>query len=476
MIVLPPRLPAALAALTVIGSVSLAVPATAAGANPLGSEMFGISTGGSIQNEDTQTMERDLDEIARTGSRWIRIDINWAQIQAQGPTSYSWDAIDRVVRAATERGMKVLGIILYTPSWARPPGTGGSHPPDPERYAEFAGVAAEHYAAMGVHDYEVWNEPNIPRFWEPGPDPAAYTQLLRAAYPAIKTADPQATVLTGGTAPAFDSAAVSPVDFLQAIYANGGGDSFDAVSHHPYCWPALPGGQACTAWLQMHATDPSLRSVMAVNGDGEKKIWATEFGAPTGGPNGVSEDAQASMILRSYSLWRTYEWAGPLFTYQGRDHGSNPTDGENFFGLLRYDYSEKPAFAAYRAAVDGASDLGDATQATGETAVTVQVRGSSEKGTAMVRGRVSTTSEALGTAGTGGRVALGLQRKAHGRWRGTPRKRVTDLEAGGHFHLRLSTFRLRRRPPGTYRVHASFVGPASTSRTTDCSNSFKLRR
>lgn len=41
---------------------------------------------------------------------------------------------------------------------------------------------------MGVHAYEVWNEPNIVNFWAPGPDPARYTQLLKLAYPAITAA------------------------------------------------------------------------------------------------------------------------------------------------------------------------------------------------------------------------------------------------------------------------------------------------
>jgi polysaccharide biosynthesis protein PslG len=337
------------AAAATLTSVSLAVPAAAPAANSLGQGMFGISTGGVIQSQDPETMQRDLDEFARAGSRWVRIDINWDQIQAQGPASYDWGPIDRVVEAATARGLNVLGLIVYTPPWARPPGTGGSYPPDPEQYADFAARAAEHYSAMGVHAFEVWNEPNIERFWAP-PDPAAYTRLLRAAYPAIKAADPQATVLSAGTAPAVsDGTNYSPADFLQGIYANGGGGYFDAVAHHPYCWPALPGEeQPWSAWHQMYGSSPSLRSVMSANGDAEKKVWATEFGAPTGGPNSVSEDRQAQMIRRAYSLWSTYDWGGPLFTYTGRDHGTDASTNENFFGLLRHDFTEKPSFAAYQ--------------------------------------------------------------------------------------------------------------------------------
>jgi hypothetical protein len=334
--------------IALLAVLALWLPQTASAANSFGSAMFGISTGGTIQNQNSKTVDRDLTSVRNVGSKWVRIDINWDQIQAQGPTSYNWGPIDRVVQAATSRGINVLGIIVYTPSWARPPGTNGHHPPDPNQYATFAAAAVRHYAAMGVHTYEVWNEANAPRFWQPRPDPAAYTQLLKAAYPAIKGADPQATVLTAGSAPAWDSSIYSPIDFLAGIYANGGGDSFDAVAHHPYCWPSLPGGVNCTAWQQMHATSPSLRSVMAENGDGDKRIWATEFGAPTNGPFSVTEDRQAQIIKRAYTYWSTYDWGGPLFTYTIRDHGTATWTNENFFGLLRNDYSKKPSYSAYQ--------------------------------------------------------------------------------------------------------------------------------
>ena len=107
----------------------------------------------------------------------------------------------------------------------------------------------------------------------------------------------------------------------------------------------------------MYGTSPSLRSVMTANGDGEKKIWATEFGAPTDGPAGsfVSEGTQAKMISKAYSTWRGYDWAGPLFTYQGRDLGTSTDTSQNHFGLLHSNWSPKPAYDAYRQAVAAAT-------------------------------------------------------------------------------------------------------------------------
>ena len=59
----------------------------------------------------------------------------------------------------------------------------------------------------------------------------------------------------------------------------GGGGSFDAVGHHPYSYPYDPsGGQSWNAFTQTGY----LYQIMVANGDGAKKVWGTESGAPTG--------------------------------------------------------------------------------------------------------------------------------------------------------------------------------------------------
>jgi polysaccharide biosynthesis protein PslG len=505
-----------------VATLAIAVTeAQAAIPNTFGQEMFGIATGGAIQNEDAETLDRDLDAMAEAGSRWVRIDINWAQIQNSGPSSYNWTQIDRVVQGVMARGMKVLGVIVYTPRWARPAGADHTYGPDPAKYAQFASKAVEHYAAMGVHHYEVWNEPNLQTFWTPKPDPAAYTRLLKAAHPAIKGADPQATVLTAGTAPApTNDTTYSPVDFLSAVYADGGVDSFDAVSHHPYCWPAKPGDRGSwSAWHQMYGTSPSLRSVMLANGDGEKKIWATEFGAPTNGPSEsypVSEATQADMITTAYSKWKTYEWAGPLFVYQHRDHGSNSSTEQDFFGLLRQDFSRKPAYAAYQRAVANWDHLSDPSGATGGTggaggtdgssgAIGTDTTGADDPGetgsgdagdpqgadtTAESRTTVKVTPTERGgkvegnvrtsgvstksTPARGGQLTLTLHRKFEDGWKQARRARTIRLVVRGSFERSLRAFQRRRLRPGSYRVQASYTGSRDAGPSASRSRVFKL--
>ena len=79
--------------LAVAVSASLAVLGSA-GVDPAeaarkfkGKNLFGITAGGDIQAQDTATLSRDLDAIQAVGANWLRIDINWAEIQAGGPNT-----------------------------------------------------------------------------------------------------------------------------------------------------------------------------------------------------------------------------------------------------------------------------------------------------------------------------------------------------------------------------------------------------
>jgi hypothetical protein len=277
-----------------------------------------------------------------------------------GPTSHNWAAFDNIVNQARVRGINILGVLIYTPAWARPPGTTASYPPtNLKDYADYARAAAAHFGPLGVHAYEIWNEPNLSSFWMPAPDAARYTQLLKLAYPAIKSADPGATVVSAGLSPGGTYGTVTgtytnPVTFLEQMYQHGARRYFDAVGWHPYSFPYGLGYYNWSAWSQMSETKPSARSVMAAYRDSRKQIWATEMGAPTGtSSQSVSEAAQAQLIVAMYAKLKSWSWAGPAFVYNFRDKGTNLSDREQNFGIVRRDWSPKPSFAAFKAAAAG---------------------------------------------------------------------------------------------------------------------------
>ena len=333
------------------------------------SRSFGVAGGSSLATLSNAELNSRLSGMAALGIGWVRFDVEWSNIGHAGPGTYEWTDYDRVVRAVVAQGLKPLAILDYTPTWARLPecvDTPTCRPSNEADFGTFAGAAAAHYRSIGVRTWEIWNEPNIQQYYAPKPDPGSYTAMLKAAYGAIKAVDPGAVVITGGTSPTDttgDGSTIRSTDFLTAIYADGGKGSFDAVAHHPYTFPytpvhAFPGG----AWSDL----PALHSIMSSHGDGTKQVWATEYGAPTGGPGSlvtadarkvypsstfVSESLQAKIATNAVGSYRKWSWVGPMFWYAYQDAGTNTSTIENFFGLLRADGSHKPAYDAYRAAI-----------------------------------------------------------------------------------------------------------------------------
>ena len=165
-------------------------------------------------------------------------------------------------------------------------------------------------------------------------DVVRYTQLLKQAYITIKLRDASAIVISGGTSPAADNGTdMSARTFLTTTYQNGAKGSFDAVGHHPYTFPNPPeyyptidgGDPNWSAWYIMDESTPSLRSVIVGKGDSGKKIWATEWGYPTGGgASSVTEAQQGDFMKRGFSLFASYPWAGPLIYYKYHDECADP--------------------------------------------------------------------------------------------------------------------------------------------------------
>ncbi|WP_232066730.1 cellulase family glycosylhydrolase [Mycobacterium parmense] len=314
---------------------------------PVGPAQLGMCI--NISNTDAATVSREFDLISAMKVTWIRTDFDWSGIETQ-PGQFDWSYQDRVVREATARRLNVVAILDYSPTWARPRGTTSHTPPDHiSDFANFANAAVARYAPLGVRTWEVWNEPNSSDFWQPLPDPEKYGELFRATAGAIRAVDPGATVLTGGLTRGTDSNSgtrISQTTFLEHLYANGAAQLASAVAVHPYSFPWLP-SEDSPSLVGGFNDLPMVRDLMVRHGDAGKKVWITEFGAPTGtGPGSMSATDQANSVVQSRRQVRNWDWAGPLIYYELRDAGTDPNDIEQNFGLVRMDMSLKPAAEA----------------------------------------------------------------------------------------------------------------------------------
>jgi hypothetical protein len=331
---------------------------------------FGLALGDTLAGMNAVQLNKEFAGMNQLGVNWIRIDMSWPDVQPQDARHYSWSALDRVVAAANSHKVNILAILDYTPAWARLTGCASQKcaPANDSQFAAFASAATKRYASQNLHDWEIWNEPNLEGSWQPAPSPAAYTKLLQASYTAIKQADPHATVISGGLGPLDDGlASVNQLTFLQGMYAAGAKPYFDAVGYHPYSFPALPSYVInWNSWSTMAALPVSVRSTMTAYGDSTKQVWITEYGAPTNGPGAlatplnsnfkagpdhVNEELQAQMLTEATAQYKTAPWLGGFFWYSYQDLGTSANTNENFFGLLRHDGSYKPAYYAYRQAI-----------------------------------------------------------------------------------------------------------------------------
>jgi hypothetical protein len=238
--------------------------------------------------------------------------------------------------------MTVLGVVDSTPSWAGVPGGGylSAAPEDPQEFASFVGALATRYKGK-IGAYEIWNEPNGYQFWSPAPDAAAYTELLKAAYPVIKAADPNAVVIAAGLGSviSFGNLTIDPVTYLQEMYDAGAQGYFDAVAFHPYLYSKLFSAATATNPAYPKNQADAMHEIMVEYGDGAKQIWATEYGQPS---DYVSEQNQADYIADFLRTWRGLDYAGPAFIDTIKDTGA-ADDNSSTLGIYHTDWTPKPA-------------------------------------------------------------------------------------------------------------------------------------
>ena len=126
------------------------------------------------------------------------------------------------------------------------------------------------------------------------------------------------------------------------MYDNGVKGYFDYFGFHPYSGPRSPDDTVNAIQFGRLAT---MRQIMLRNGD-NKQIMATEVGWPTFS-DGVDEQTQARYINRIYQKieYEDYKYVPIACIYAFVDDGTDTTDAEDNFGLLRFDSSAKSSYA-----------------------------------------------------------------------------------------------------------------------------------
>lgn len=267
-----------------------------------------------------EQMDRAAALAQAAGCKWSREEFLWHRIEPRRG-EFDWSFYDAVVETATRHGISIYGLIDYWSEWAEPYTPAGI-----ADYARYCTALVHRYQDRIKH-WEIWNEPNI-FFWQ-GPR-EMYVDLLKAAYQAIKAADPEAQVLGCSTA-GIDTG------FIRLVAEQGG--DYDILTIHPY---------------RGHLDDAGfirdLQNTAALTEElygAPKPVWITEMGWPTQAQGGVSERQQAGLVARCYLCAVASDAAPNISWYDFREDGADPFYNEHHFGVLRHDLTPKPAYRAF---------------------------------------------------------------------------------------------------------------------------------
>jgi hypothetical protein len=158
-----------------------------------------------------------------------RAGMNWMKIQIRYGVGNTAGSVAEAINAAHARGFKVLLGIVGSPGELAAGGDGYVG-----QYAQFLGGVA----GLGPDAIEVWNEMNLDREWPRGQiSAAAYTNMLRQAYQAIKGANSGVLVISGAPAPtgaeaAFPGQVVNDDRYIREMVAAGALQYMDCLGAH----------------------------------------------------------------------------------------------------------------------------------------------------------------------------------------------------------------------------------------------------
>ena len=308
-------------------------------------------------------VDKLIPQIKALGAWGVRDGATWSGVE-KSKGQYELPEADRHwVEQATGAGLKVVFVLLYDNKIYE-------NPCDPDAFANYAAFMAKTFKSNpNVIAFEIWNEPGnfIMRKQYGGawnalgdaPWLKQYSILVDKAATAIKKENPKVQVIAGaGVAPAM----AHLLDRYPEAFKN-----VDGLVEHPYTYRTPPevipfGGPKNLERDGISVADDKHSMESLLKGESDRieqktgrrlPVWVTEFGYGTFTKQkksalyaGFTDDAQAAYHTRALiqglahgvAIWTVYDLV---------DDGTDISDPEHNFGLIRHDNSEpKPAYYA----------------------------------------------------------------------------------------------------------------------------------
>jgi hypothetical protein len=333
-------------AICVLGSLwaALAFAQSAGSRSATTPPLGGVNIGGLDPGSQPGQADRQIALAKQLGAKVVRVDVPWSTMEPRaagriepGPLAYT----DRLTADAAAAGIRVIMLVDSTPCWAssapasmlrkcvpEQAGAANAWPPrEAGAYATFVAYLAQRYGTK-LTAIEIWNEPDQSNeLYFAGPNKAArYAALLRAAYTAIKSANPSVLVL--GASIVGDNG-----KFLRLLYREGIKGYYDGLSVHFYTLTV--------------AAVRYTHEVQVANGD-STPIWLDEFGFSSCWPKQRIQEEQGCVTSRLqgvdladifHSLAR-FPYVAGIVVYKLQS-----SEAEDF-GVLTTTGAHKPAYSA----------------------------------------------------------------------------------------------------------------------------------
>ena len=328
----------------------------------------------------------------------VRTDAHWAYVERQPGQLKIEPSWHRYLKETARHGLNTQFILGYGNSHY-----GGGEKPRSEpvraafnRYVEFITDELKGQVAY----YEIWNEwdvedPRDPKFTQD------YARLIADASGIIRQRAPEAKVLAGAvTTQGIETG------FALRLLENGLMQSVDGLSLHPYVHCRGWRRNTPEAWIDwMTEVDKQLTRAAGR----PVPLYLTEMAWPSHqGACGIDETLQAAYLARAFFLAKTLPNIKGMWWYDFRNDGTDKTEREHNFGLVRQDFTLKPAYpvlAAISEIVREYSFVGRDESAAGDV---VMLRFARDEEQLMVAWSADKprTVELRSGAGNEGRVAL----------------------------------------------------------------------
>jgi len=277
--------------------------------------------------------------IDSAGISWVRISISWALIEPVKGTQF-WDFPDQRIQALRNKNLNIILSVSECPEWASSNGKTNESPKNPQDWEDFMEIAARRYQD-DIQYWGIWNEPNGGGGEYFNSTPQDFRDhILMPGIQGVKAGNPQAKIVAPGITIHTDWS-----QWMDTIFVDSVKDQIDVVSVHLY----VNGDPDDLLWNLDYRSQYlddilPLENVLRELILSEKELWLEETGWNTCGEYFVSEEIQGEYYYELLTELKEREWVDKVFFYDIID---DPEAVNACFGILRADYSPKPAYEQY---------------------------------------------------------------------------------------------------------------------------------